>query len=160
MKSKLSIIKIIKLYRAIESIRAREDLNKKLSYALIKTKSKIQPEFDAVAEMEKLSQEMNEFEQERVKIARRFAKRNENGDIDADGSIIHLDNPQAYDETVNALRDKYKKAIEIHEKSQKEVLEHIKTEEEVEIYQVPFEIFPEVISPEILEALEPIIENK
>ena len=61
---KLPIVKIVKLYQAIELIRSRADLKKKFSYALIKTKAQIKPVYDAVAEMEKLPPELLAFEKE------------------------------------------------------------------------------------------------
>jgi len=157
---RLQILKIIKLHQAIEAIRSRTDLNKKFSYALIKTKAQIQSIFDAVAEMEKLPPEIQEFEKERIEAARRFAKRKDNGDIDADGVVIRLDNPQAYNEAVESLRIKYNGAIVAHEKSQQEVAEYLKREDKVEVHKVPFDLFPDTISPEILEALEPMIEER
>src|SRR3990167_8734740 len=133
---KLQIIKIIKLYQAIESIRSRADLNKRFSYALIKTKANIQSVFDAVAEMEKLSPQMQGFERERLEAAQKFAKRKESGDIDAEGMVIRLENPVAYNKTVESLRKKYQKAVEAHEKSRREIEEHLKREDEVDLHKI------------------------
>jgi len=155
---RLKIIRIVRLYQAIDSLRTRIDLSKRLSYALVRTKSSIKPVFDAVAEMEKLSPEMEEFERQRVDALRRFAKRKENGDIEVNGTTVLLDNSQGYIEELHSLQNKYKTALATFEKSQSEVRTYINEEDNVEIYKVPFEIFPETISPEILEGLEPMID--
>ena len=155
---KLPIVKIVKLYQAIELIRSRADLKKKFSYALIKTKAQIKPVYDAVAEMERLPPELLEFEKEREEAAHRFARRKENGEVESEGAVIKLDNPQAYAAVLDSLRNKYLAHLTAYENSQKEVRQHVLVEEAVNICQVPFEMFPEEISPEMLEALEPMIE--
>lgn len=157
---KLPIVKIVKLYQAIELVRSRADLKKKFSYALIKTKAQIKPVYDAVAEMEKVPPELLAFETERLEAAHRFARRKENGDVETEGTVIKLDDPQAYAAALSSLRDKYHAPLAAYESAQKEVGQHVLEEDSVDICQVPFDMFPEVISPEMLEALEPMIETE
>ena len=72
--------------------------------------------------------------------------------------MIKLDNPQAYAAALDSLRNKYQAHLTAYENSQKEVRQHVLEVEAVDICQVQFEMFPEEISPEMLEALEPMIE--
>ena len=48
----------------------------------------------------------------------------------------------------------------LSENSQNEVRQHLKKNENVDLYRVSFDLLPDKISPETLEALEPMIENE
>ena len=135
--AKLTIQTVVHLHQAIESLRP-QTLNKTLRWALMRTREKTLPIFEAVAEMEKPSEALTAFQKARVELIKAHMAPG----ADFSQPSIPLKDPEAFKTSVEALPG-YTEAIAEMEETRKAVTEKCAEEVEIDLYMAPFETLPE-----------------
>ena len=152
MKKTLTIQAIIDIYKGIASVQAvYNDLeiikkyglpDRRLTHAMTRTKSRLKEVWDAAVEMEKPLPAMEAFNSKAREVAG-----GETG-------------PEA-EKKINALADgEFKDLFDAEKLRRKAMIEHLKTEEEIDFFTVSREVFDKAeIPPLAYEQLQPMVED-
>lgn len=177
MKLQLSIKSILDLHHAISDLIGWDDLNwrekpktysglsTKIKYAIKKTKDKLKPIVDAVAEMQKGNPVLDIYESRRIDLARKHSHKDENGKAKMfdEGTQLQrfdiIDMP-LFQEEWKKLKDEYKSELEAQKNAQKEIEEHLKNIEEVEVFQISMDDMLSNIPMSIFENLWPLFKDE
>jgi hypothetical protein len=159
MNKTLKIRTIVGIYNAIEALRSREDLGKKLVYALVKTKGRIQPVIDAVAAMQKAPEGLRKYDEERLALAKRLARKDEAGKPVVKNNNFEMEDPAAFESEMAALRAKYRDDFDRLEAVEKELQAHLDESEEVDLHPLTLEMLPDAISFDLVEKLSAMLEE-
>jgi hypothetical protein len=155
---KLKKREILGIYGAMTQIgNQKADVN--FAYAIAKNKKTLEPEVTALQEAGKPSEEYIAYENERMKIATKYAQKDEKGNpvMKGNGLFIEPANVAGFDKESEKLNDKHKKVIAEQEKRNKDVETLLNTEMTVELYPIKFDSVPKEITPLVVEILLPLI---
>lgn len=131
-------------------------LSKHLVFALVRNKTVLKPTYEAVAEMEKPSEEMKKYEDRRVELGEAHAKKDAAGEaLTANGNFV-IEDRKAFDQAIDQLKLEFKDAIDAQETSKKEVAEKLKEKEKFELSMVRMDQLPKTLPMDIAERLLPI----
>lgn len=160
MIKKIKIKDILGIHQAIEQLRRREDLGKTLVYALVKTKAKIQPVVDAVAEMRRIPEGFKRFEQARIALASKMASRNSEGEPIIRNNSFVIANLADFESQLVALKNDFKPELDKLDQIAKEIQSHLNEYEEVDIPSIFIESLPENLTIDMTEKLAPMFEEQ
>lgn len=144
---------IMAFWQGLTEISKQGDHPRQFAYAIARNMGKLR---DIVAALEDACKPIDVFEKQRVALAEAMSKK------DADGNPVSLPNNQgvvianmlAFNKALEDLRETTGQA-----ERDKEIEEMMSTEERVDVYMVPYKLVPEMVRPDILEALMPMIEE-
>jgi len=132
----------------------------KLAYAIGKNQDKISGIIKGIGKMSQRTPEFQAYDSERVKLAERWADKDEKRAPVIEGKSYKISDMVGFNDALESLRKKHKKAMVDAEKQDKEILEYLETEEAVEIHKVRLSEFPEEIHTSVLKAMGPMIEDE
>lgn len=134
----------------------------KFAYGIAKNKKIVQEEVDLIQKIIEPSEELKQFEKDRVKLCEEFADKDDGGQIlFVDGSYSIKEKRTEFNEKLKELREKYKELIDEQEEKNEKFMEVLKEnmDKELDFYKIKFEYFPDEITPEHLEVLMPLIKE-
>jgi len=131
-----------------------DDLDRKLAYAIARNRSRLRSVVEAI---EEASKPVPAFEKKRVELAREMAQKDGSGNpiMMPDQKSFVVADMVTFNEKLETIRKSTKQTAR-----DKQVEKFMEEKEEVDIYQVPFELFPDTIRPDIMEALLPMVEEE
>lgn len=159
--TKLKVVQILSLWNVINKIQdEKSKLPAKFSYALVRTKKYIEPEITSFEEAQKPSAEYIAFENERVDLCKKYAKKDESGQpVVLNGAKFDMveETLPEFDAKFLELQEKYKDAIETRNAHIAKLNEILDEEREVTIHQISESELPESIETSVLEVILPMI---
>jgi len=153
---------LVKFHNFLSNLKTNKSLNIKFAYAIQRNLSKIQPEIDALIEVEKTlkNERVVEFQNKRIEIAKEYAVKDENGNIifSEDSNSFNISNTFEFNKKVEELFEDYKDDFAELDKRRKEYDEILSEEIELDLVKVDFGVLPETgISAEDFEVLDVMI---
>lgn len=135
----------------------------KFAYGVSKNISILEREVRSLTEAMKPSPEFSKFEEERVALAKKHAKKDENGKemtiIDGDITRYVMENEAKFNKEFEVLKKKHKKAIDERKKQSEEFNELLKTESEIDLFKISLEDVPSEISVAEMEIIKDIVKE-
>jgi len=154
---------LIRLFDVLERSRSKT-FNRKLAYALSRTKQFWSSEITAFSKFQQPSDEFVEYEKKRMELLEKYGKK------DKEGNLVVVQNgrvsfgatrdKEMFDVAMNLLEEEYKDCIDNRNGQIKEVSEMLMDEVEVAVYQIPFEMIPEEVDFELMEVLTLMIKEE
>ena len=132
----------------------------KFAYAVLKNKDKIETAFQTyldILQKYKPSEKYNEYDEKRVKLAEKFAKKDEKGEPIIIGERYDVEDKEGFEKEWDVLKEEYKEALkewddELEKKNQE-------LDEEIDIDFHIVSKVPDTISARELEAAEFMIKK-
>lgn len=129
----------------------------KFSYTIIKIKDAIEPQLKKLQKMAAMSDEYKEFEEKRVGLNEKHAKKDKEGEIETkDGRYVIADQAK-FDKEIESLKKEYDKAIKEREKQAEDAKAFLKEEITLKLRTLPLAIIPDSITPDEMEIIKDII---
>ena len=146
---------LVKLNKTIEKLKHIKDT--KFQYLLLKNKAIIKDEINTISEIAKVSSEFLEYDQKRINLAKKYAKKDESGEVIVEYNNIVLADTASFTKEFTKLRKEYKKIIEAEEAKREEVDKILEEDIEFDFVKIDFDILPDELNQEDLENLQVII---
>jgi len=126
----------------------------KFSYWLAKNRKRIQPEIESLEEVIESSRRYKEYDMERVRIAKFYADKDENGKpIIQNSSYVVIEKLNEFNSELDILKEKYKDEVEKRDKQIEEYNNLLEEEIEFEGFKIKLEDLPDGIEPIFIEVL-------
>jgi len=138
----------------------------KFSYMITKNINKLKEEFTALDEAIKTTDAFNEFQKQRIALAEKHAKLDENGrpvvikEKDENGRPVErydIVNQKLFETDLETLRVEHKDALDEMENKIKEYNELMKTDVEVELHEIKLSDVPEDITAQQMSIISDLI---
>jgi len=146
---------LVKLNKTIEKLKHIKDT--KFQYLLLKNKAIIKDEINTISEIAKVSSEFLEYDQKRINLAKKYAKKDESGEVIVEYNNIVLADTASFTKEFTKLRKGYKKIMEAEEAKREEVDKILEEDIEFDFVKIDFDILPDELNQEDLENLQVII---
>jgi hypothetical protein len=131
----------------------------KFAYAVAKNLALLKPEYEALIMSVVSTEEYNKYDKERVELAERHAKKDENGKAISKDNKYELEDEKAFEAEFETLKDTHKEAIEARRAQIEEQNELLKTESTITLYKVKLEDLPKDISVVEMNNIMDIVEG-
>ena len=154
---------IVAVWNVLEKLADKKGPDVRFAYGISKNRSAIKAEVDAIAAMEKNSEDYEKYEQERVEMCKVYSRRNpETGEplTYDEGRRFAIDPAKQgeFDKATEKLVKKHKKVIDEKAEQQKQVEEFLDKEcPAPRWHPMALDLFPADITPRELEVIDPII---
>jgi len=148
----------------VMNVLSEEKTTAKGAYAIAKNKKIAEGEVKAIEEAQKnviIPDKFKEYDEKRIKLCEELA------DKDKDGNPVKINNGQqfaispesqeVFNEKLQSLREEYKEAIEEKDKVEKDFLDLLAEEVEVDFHKVKIDDLPDNVTASQIEALDEII---
>lgn len=129
------------------------------SYAVAKNLNILKPEIESLQEAVKFSPEFKEFDEKRIALAIKYAKKNEVGQPATENGAYILEDQEAFNKEFTPLKEEYKEALDKREEQLKEYEELLKKETKLELHKISLADVPKEISVEQMVSIYDIIEK-
>jgi hypothetical protein len=162
---------IIKPMRNKEVLELSNSINKlgnlkgvKFAYATSRNKKILQNESESLLEAQKESESFTEYENKRVEIAKKYAKKDTQGEpvteVHGRTRKFVIEDQSGFDAELEILGAEYKETLEEREKQLKDFQELLEQEADVVLFKVAIADVPEDISVEQMGIVNEFIENE
>lgn len=143
-----------------------EKTSVKFHYLMLKNKKLLEPEIESLQKTNEPPQGKTEFEEKRVKLCKEYAEKDEAGkpklEDDQFGNknfVVPDEAKPEFEEKLAVLKEEYKSAFDEFEKQQKDFLDLLEEEVEIELARIPLSIMPEDIVGTDVELLFDLIDE-
>jgi hypothetical protein len=134
---------ILSLYENLHQLNLK---GVKFSYSVAKNIALLKPEIESLQKVVEQSEDFKKFEQERIELAKKYAKKNESGEpIEEKGQYI-LEDKEAFKKEFDDLKEKNKEVIEAREAQIKEFNELLEKENDIKFHKISIKDVPEDIA--------------
>jgi hypothetical protein len=148
---------LVSMWNVFESGELKAIDNFRFNYAIIKNKRIIEPEIRAIEEIQKPTEKFIEFQNTRIALCEKYAKKDDKGEAIKNGMSYDIENMDEFNKELEPIKEQYKDTIaEIDEKIKK-VNEFIEEDVTIDLYMIKSSYMPDKLSKEIIEVLYPII---
>lgn len=156
---------VISLYEGLQAVGDLKGPN--FTFAVARTRRSLAPIIESLEEARKPSKEFQDFNRERIALAKSHAIKLENGDPKTTKTVVngHLQEEfviecrAKFDADFDKLKKKYKKALDETEKQEMDYIKSLEEDVEVKLEMVKREDVPEDISSAQLEGILPIVQE-
>ncbi len=132
----------------------------KFSYAVAKNLTILKPEVEAITKANEISKDFEAYDNARVEIARKYAKKDEKGEPEVkDGSYVLNGDKENFEKEIAKLQKTHEKAIKEREKQVKDFKELLEKETTIALHKIKLTDIPEDITSQQMSAIYPIIEE-
>ena len=151
MKIKKS--EVVALWNTIEQL-GFTDAHIKFTYALAKNKKLIKNEVEAIKESIDPSEKFKEFENRRLDICKDMAKKDKDGKpIIINNTEFDIKNTDKFNSKIEDLKKEYQDDIDKETEKNKQAMEMLEEEIDIDLTQVELDYFPERITTSQMEFL-------
>ena len=123
---------IVLFWRGLQAVSNQDDLHRRLAYGIARNIDRVKPIVTALEEASKMDEE---FGKKRAELAKKYAKKDENGDpVSLPGNQgLQIGDMVAFNQAIEKLKDETGQR-----KKEKEIEETLDAEERLDIYMVPY----------------------
>lgn len=125
----------------------------KLNYAIVKNLGKLEAEMKVFDKLTTPSDEFKKFEEERVELAKKHAKKDEFGEPVVDENKYVIESLNKFNQELKALQEANKKAIDGRQKQLDDYSKFLDEECGIELHKVPIDSIPENVTTADMKAL-------
>lgn len=138
-----------------------------LNYAVARNIAKLKTEVDSMKISLEVSDEFKKYDEARVELAKKYAKKNEKGEpevatkIGQDGKPTQeyiIEDMEAFKKDFETLKEESRQVIEDREHQLKDFEKLLKEDSTIELFKVKIEDIPQDITTEQMAGLFPIVE--
>jgi hypothetical protein len=134
---------ILSLYENLHQLNLK---GVKFSYSVSKNIALLKPEIESLQKAVEQSEDFKKFEQERIELAKKYAKENDSGEpVEENGKFI-LEDKEAFKKDFADLKEKNKGVIEAREAQIKEFNELLEKENDIKFHKISIKDVPEDIT--------------
>jgi formate dehydrogenase maturation protein FdhE len=150
---------LISLYQALNKLGNLKGV--KFAYGVSKNISIIKPEIELLEKSATMTDEYKEFEEERIKMVEKFAKKDDKGKpiMVNDVYDIEKDNQKELNKAFEVLKSEHKKAFEAREKQVQEYNELLKTDSTIKLFKISLGDIPNEITVAQMHSISEIVED-
>ena len=152
---------LLNLYQVLSSVSELKGV--KFSYFVVKNLGLLEREIKNLEEVIKASKDYYEFEEKRIELAKKHAKKDDKGEPktkEVDGKkVFDMKSQIAFDKEFKELQKKNKKTLEEREKQIKEYNELIEQDSDIKLHKIKLSDIPEEINVSQMKAIESLIEK-
>lgn len=131
----------------------------KFGYFVAKNISIIGSEIDSIQKAIEPYKEYTEYDKERVKLAVKYSKKDENGKPVIENNVYQIEDQKAFEEVVNKLREEKKETIEKRNHQIDEYGKLLEEETKITLYKIKEENLPADIKTQDMRAIFNLIEE-
>ncbi|MFA6077366.1 MAG: hypothetical protein WC735_04825 [Candidatus Paceibacterota bacterium] len=131
----------------------------KFAYAVARNLAFLKPEYEALQEAVKPTEDFVKYEEERVELAKEYAKKDAEGKPISENNAYVLEDKETFDVKFIELKKKHKKTLEAREAQLKEQEELLKTDSTLVLYKVKIEDVPKDITVAQMNSILEIVED-
>jgi hypothetical protein len=130
-------------------------------YALVLLRKKLQPEAEAIEELSKTPERIQEFERNRLDLCRTHAVKDKDGNpvVTPDNNfVIDPEKRTQFEDDIRGIQGSYRKDIESHQQTIKKISDLLAEQSSVgELPEIPVSALSGSVSIEQMEALFPVL---
>jgi hypothetical protein len=133
----------------------------KFHYLLHKNKRVIDMEITTIQEAHRSNppEHFQEFESKRVALCEKFADKDENGKPKRHKGDFVISDTEGFSAEMDIIKEEYPEIIEHMENSQRQFMEFLQEEVELDTYPIPLSVIPDVITGQDIGVLYDIIDG-
>ena len=152
---------LFELFNALNTVTGLSGV--RFNYAIAKNIATLKPEILSLQEALKASEEFNKYDTERIEIAKKHAKKDENGEpikqnVGTQEQFI-IEDKELFDKEFEALKEAHKEVYEARLKQLKDFEDLLEVENPVVLHKIKLSDIPEDIKTEQLAGIYPLIEE-
>ncbi len=152
---------LFELFNSLSSLVGLEGV--KFNYGVARNINILKPEVMSLQEALKTSEEFNKFDNERVELAKKYAKKDETGKpvlvtVDKNTQYV-IEDQKKFDKELEELKETHKVAFEAREKQLKDFEVLLDTENPIKLFKIKLSDVPEAIKTEQLNGIYNLIEE-
>lgn len=157
---KITRDKLLGLWALIERL-GNEKTSVRFHYLLLKTKRCLAPEVESVQKVTTTPEGYPEFDGKRLELCNEHCEKDDEDKpvLRNNNFIIKADEKETFDKSMEALKEEYADVIKDAETRQKEFLELLNEEVEVDCPTIPMSIMPEEIVGRDLDLLFDLVDD-
>lgn len=129
----------------------------KFAYGISKNKEKIKSETKSLQEASRQSEKYSEFENKRLKLCRKYSKKDNNYNPIIENDNFVLINQDDFDEEFKILKEEYKDTIKERETQIEEYEKLLGEEIKIDFYKIEMEDIPADITVKHFEVIKDLI---
>ncbi len=156
-------LELIQFYNTLHSVGDLQGV--KFAYAVSKNIYTIKPHIEALQASVASTEEFQQYEKERVELAKKHAKKNKEGNpitntnLDNNTQSYEIENEDKFQKELEKLQEKHKNALQEREKQIEKYKELLQEEANIELHKIKVKDLPEKITPQQMTGLFPIVEE-
>lgn len=144
---------VVQLWNTIEQM-GMVNAHIKFTYALTKNKKLIRTEIESIQESLKPSDKFREFEEKRIELCNDMSKKDENGSpIIINDREFDIEDMDKFTKKLEELKKEYKDVISKETEKNKQAIEMLEEDVDIELTQIGLDYFPEGITTSQMETL-------
>ena len=145
---KITKDKILSLYSSLGSLGSLQGV--RFAYGIAKNISVLEREVKAIGETIKATPEFSKFENERLELVKKYAKKDKDGKlmtiVDDRVEKYVMEDEAKFNKEFESLKKKHPKTLDERKKQGEEYNELLKTESEIELFKINLDDVPKDIS--------------
>ena len=131
----------------------------KFAYAVAKNLNILKVEVQALETARKTTEDYNKFDKERIALATKHAKKDDNGKPIVVGQNFEIENMEEFEYELAVLKEKHKEAIEKREAQLKDFEDLLQKEVEIKLHKIALEDVPQSITTKQMTDIYSLIEE-
>jgi Skp family chaperone for outer membrane proteins len=156
---KITKNEILDLEKSLNNVSALKGV--KFAYAVARNLNIIKGEVEAIRKSFQPSEEIIEFERERVELNEKYAEKDKDGKpLVENNKYKGLEGNKEWKKKSEELNKKYEKVIKEYQKQQEEYIKSLEEEIDIELYRISLKDVPDDISTSQMNGIYKIIENE
>lgn len=148
---------IIRLHNGLQQVKDLPGVS--FAYAVAKNTRIIANDIESLQKALEPSKEFSEYEEKRLDLAKKYAKKDEKGEPLTENNMFVMENFAEFNEQFKALQDLNKDVLDARKKQEEEYLELVEKDVSLELYKIDREDVPKDITGKQFEAIFDIIKD-
>ena len=148
---------MIQLYQALNKLGNLSGV--KFAYAVSKNINLIEPEIKSLEKSLEASDEFKKFEEKRMALVEKFAKKNEKGEKIVKDNQYEIDNQKEFDEEFENLKVENKEVYDARQKQIEEYNDLLQSESTVELHKINLSDVPSNITVAQMASISSLVEE-
>lgn len=153
---------ILILYQSLHNLGSLQGC--RFAYGIAKNISILEKEAKIIQKTIEASPEFSEFENKRIELAKKYAKKDKEGKLltDTENGVESyvMENQAKFDKEFNNLKNKYEKILDERKKQIDEYNELLETETDIELYKIKLSDVPSNITVSQMNLIKNIINDE
>jgi hypothetical protein len=153
---------LVKIWGVLGGL-AREKTTAKGAYGIAKNKRLTEVEISSIEEAQKnrsVPEGLDKFHEERIALCKEYCDKDGNGEnIVIKNEFQIVERLEEFTEKLTELREEHKEALDARDEQDQEFRDFLKEEVEIEFHKINIADFPDSMTAEQMEILEPIIND-
>lgn len=158
MKVELTKQEVITLWNALNSLKRIK--HTKFAYFIARNSGHLKAEVDALTEVQKPDEKIQEYEQKRMELIKKYSAKDEHGaPIQVSPGSFKIGNMDKFESDVAVLDKEYFETLEENKRKNKEFVELLKEKTSIEMHGYKFSDLPDEIDGNEMEQIMKLVSD-